>query len=219
MLEKVNKADIILVGGGGHCHAVIDVIEAIGRFNIAGIIDHSEMVGKRILNYPVIGTDDDIVDIVKEYHNFFITVGQIKSAETRSRIFGNLKKQHVTLPVLISPLAYVSRHAVIGEGTVVMHHAFVNANASIGQNCIINTNAIIEHDAIIRNNCHVSTGAILNGKCVVKENTFIGSNSVAVQDITVEANNIIASGSVIIHNTEPAGLYAGNPAVLKKRIS
>ena len=30
--------DIILIGGGGHCEAVIDVLEQQGRFNIIGII-------------------------------------------------------------------------------------------------------------------------------------------------------------------------------------
>ena len=30
---------IILIGGGGHCKSVIDVIEQEGKFQIAGIID------------------------------------------------------------------------------------------------------------------------------------------------------------------------------------
>ena len=33
--------DIVLIGGGGHCKAVIDVVEQEGRFNIIGIIDLS----------------------------------------------------------------------------------------------------------------------------------------------------------------------------------
>lgn len=31
------------------------------------------------------------------------------------------------LPVIISPLAYVSKHAGIEEGTIVMHYALENA--------------------------------------------------------------------------------------------
>ena len=34
--------DILLIGGGGHCKAVIDVIEQEGQFNIIGIIDKTE---------------------------------------------------------------------------------------------------------------------------------------------------------------------------------
>lgn len=51
---------IILIGGGGHCKAVIDVIELLGGYEILGIIDINEKVGSDILGYKVIGTDEDI---------------------------------------------------------------------------------------------------------------------------------------------------------------
>ena len=54
------KEDIILVGGGGHCQSVIDVIETTKQYRIAGIIDSVDLVGKNILSYPVIGSDIDI---------------------------------------------------------------------------------------------------------------------------------------------------------------
>ena len=43
---------IILIGGGGHCKSAIDVIEQEARFEIAGIIDKSELLGSKILGYP-----------------------------------------------------------------------------------------------------------------------------------------------------------------------
>ena len=38
-----NKPEILLIGGGGHCHSVIDVIEQEGKYKIAGIIDKKEL--------------------------------------------------------------------------------------------------------------------------------------------------------------------------------
>ena len=52
--------EIILIGGGGHCKSVIDVIEKEGRFKIAGIVDVPELLGTEILGYPIIGNDSDI---------------------------------------------------------------------------------------------------------------------------------------------------------------
>ena len=34
--------EIILIGGGGHCKSVIDVIELEGQFLIGGIVDRPE---------------------------------------------------------------------------------------------------------------------------------------------------------------------------------
>ncbi len=43
----MSKERIILIGGGGHCRSVIDVIELSNKFEILGIIDREENLGKR----------------------------------------------------------------------------------------------------------------------------------------------------------------------------
>ncbi|MDK9694251.1 MAG: acetyltransferase, partial [Sulfurimonas sp.] len=43
------KEEIILIGGGGHCKSVIDVIEQQNSFVIAGIVDKKELVGTKVL--------------------------------------------------------------------------------------------------------------------------------------------------------------------------
>lgn len=140
---------IILIGGGGHCKSVIDVIENTGCYEIFGIIDTRENIGKQVLSYKIIGTDEDLADLRKEVDYAFISIGQIYTSQKRREIYSMLKQLNYRLPVLVSPRAYVSKHSKIGEGTLVMHGAIVNAGAVIGKNCIINTMALIEHDAII----------------------------------------------------------------------
>ena len=52
------------------------------------------------------------------------------------------------MPSIISPLAYVSPKAKIGEGTLLCR-AIINRGAIIGNNCIVNTKALIEHDTLL----------------------------------------------------------------------
>jgi len=189
------KNNILLIGGGGHYRSVIDVVEAEGKFNIAGIIDLVENIGKKVLGYPIIGSDTDLPTFFKEYEYAFITIGHIYSNKDRVKLFHLLKKIGFILPVIVSPYAYVSSHAEIDEGTIVMHHALVNANARIGKNCIINSKALIEHDAIIEDHCHISTAAVVNGGVRVRENTFFGSNATSKQSSIIEG--FIKAGSVI----------------------
>ena len=177
--------NIILIGGGGHARSVIDVIEQEKKYNIIGIIDRKELIGNKVLGYEIIGFDEDLEQQFENCKNAIVTVGQIKSNSARINIFNRLKDIGYNLPIIISPLAYVSKHSIIHEGTIVMHNALVNSNVIIGRNCIINTKALIEHDAIIENHCHISTAAVINGGVLVKENTFIGSNSTCGEYITV----------------------------------
>jgi sugar O-acyltransferase (sialic acid O-acetyltransferase NeuD family) len=186
--------NIILIGGGGHCKSVIDVIEQENKYKIIGIVDKKEFLGNDILGYKIIACDNELKEIFKTCQNAIVTVGQIDSNTKRIKLFNTLKDIGFHLPIIISPLAYVSKHAYIDEGTIVMHNALVNANAKIGKNCIINTKALIEHDVVIGNNCHISTSAVINGGVVVKENTFFGSNAVSKEYI--ECSGFIKAGSL-----------------------
>lgn len=187
---------LILIGGGGHCKSCIDVIEQENKYEIAGVLDKEELIGKKILGCEFIGTDADINRFANEGYSFLITVGQIKTSSIRKKIFSLLSKNHAQMATVISPRAYISKYADIGKGTIIMHDALVNAAASIGENCIINTKALIEHDSIVEDFCHISTSAIINGGARVKEGTFFGSNAVSKENIGTEREDFIKAGSM-----------------------
>lgn len=207
---------LLLVGGGGHCKSVIDVAESAG-FTIKGILDIPENVGKDVLGYPIIGTDNDIPQYVSDV-DFIVTVGFIKNPNLRIRIHESIKEVGGHLATIIASTAYVSKYASIKEGTVIMHHAMVNAGAEIGYGCIINTYSNIEHDAVIGDYCHISTGAMVNGDCKVGNHTFLGSQSVMVNGVSILEGCVIAAGSMIRKDLLQKGIYSGNPALLKIKL-
>lgn len=188
------KEKILLVGGGGHCCSCIDVIEQQGKYEIAGIIDQKDKIGSLLMGYEILGTDDDISRLVSVYKNALITLGQIKSASPRINIFSKLKKANANLPIIISPRAYVSKHAIIGSGTIVMHDVIVNAKSVIGINCILNSKSLCEHEVSVGDFCHISTGAVLNGEVEVGSECFVGSNSVLRQRSKIVSKTIIPFG-------------------------
>lgn len=208
------KRPLILIGGGGHCKSVIEVAESVG-YEIKGILDMPDEVGKEVLpGHKVIGTDDEIPRYVEEC-DFVVTVGFIKNPTLRIKLYNKVKTAGGRLATIIASTAYVSKYAELGEGTVIMHHAFVNAGAKIGDNCIINTFVNIEHDAVVGNQCHISTGTMVNGECQIGENCFIGSQSVCANCIEIASDIIVGAGSVVCKSLRMKGIYAGNPAILK----
>ena len=188
---------IILIGGGGHCKSVIDVIEQEGRFQIAGIVDKPELLGSNVLGYSVIGNDSDLPILAKKYKYALVTTGQIKSPSLRIKLFDLATKAGFILPTIISPHAYVSSHAVLNEGTIIMNSAVVNASVSIGKNCIINSKALIEHDSTIEDFCHIATNAVINGGVFVRQGSFIGSGVITKQHIEIKKNSFIKAGSLV----------------------
>lgn len=206
--------NLILVGGGGHCKSVIDVAESAG-YNIIGILDVIENVGKKILDYSIIGTDDNIKDY-KDCALFINSVGQISNVSLRLNIHNKIISAGGHLATIIANSAIVSKYCIIGEGTVIMHNAVVNADTKIGKGCIINTLANIEHDTTIDDFCHISTGAMINGNCYIGRGTFIGSQAVLAHGVSISSDCIISAGSFVRKNITQKGLYSGNPALIKK---
>ena len=209
--------DVILVGGGGFCKSVADVVEDAG-YNILGILDKPEEVGKELLRYRVIGTDEDIPSYVGKA-SFIITVGHIKDNTIRKKIYRKILDAGGELETIIAKDAYVSPYAEIGCGSLIMHKSMVGADCKIGKCTIINTLCNISHDAEIGSFCHISTCASVNGNCYVADDTFVGSQSVVNQGIRIiEGGGIIASGAVVNKNITEKGIYGGTPAKLIKLI-
>jgi len=211
----MNKTPVLLIGGGGHCAAVIDVIEAQGKYDIKGIVEAENVQNTSLLGYPVIGNDRQLSELIQKIPHCVITVGQTQSAYVRKTLFKKIKQFGGILPNIISPLARVTRSATLGEGVVIMHYALVNSFAYIGNNCIINNRALIEHHAIVGANCHVSTGAILNGAAEIGEECLIGSGSVILQSINITAQSIVGAGATVTKNLTRSGTYVGSPAHLR----
>lgn len=194
--RDIMKKEIVLIGAGGHCKSCIDVIEAGGMFEIKALVDTPAQKGKQILNYTINYTDADLPELAQKYKNFLITIGHMGNAQIRKNIFNTVKTLGGQLPVIISPLAYVSPHAKIEEGTIILHHALVNAGATVGKNCIINTKVLIEHDAKIGGNCHIATAAVINGSVNVGYDSFVGSNALTKQGAVIAPGSFVKAGSV-----------------------
>ena len=196
----MSKPSLILIGAGGHAHACIDVIEQHGGYQIAGLIGMPDEMHGHHLGYAVIGTDADLSELAKTIPYALITLGQIKTPIHRTRLYQQAVAFGFQLPTIIAPRAYVSRHATLGAGTIVMHGAIVNAGASVGKNCIINTRALLDHDVTVDDHCHISTGAIINGNTVIGNGSFVGSGSIIKESTALGQGCLVGMGRAVRHN-------------------
>jgi len=167
----------------------IDVIEMQRKFKIVGLIDNKKK--NFLLNYKIIGNDKELKKFSRKIQYALITTGCIKNSKIRENLFKKISNYGFKFPVIISPLSYVSKHASIGEGTIVMHGSVINAGAKIGKNCIINSKSLIEHDVVIEDYCHISTRSTVNGGVIIKKNSFVGSCSVIKQNLKIGKNCFI----------------------------
>lgn len=189
---------ILLLGAGGHARACIDVIEQEGKYSVAGLVGVAAEVGAKVFGYPVLGVDADLPDLLCAYAHAAVAVGQIKTPEERIRLFTFIEHSGCASPVIVSPRAYVSQHASLGAGTIVMHGAVVNAGAVVGRNCIINSQSLVEHDVVISDHCHIATAAVVNSGVRIGLGTFLGSGASVRQCVNLGERCLIGMGQRVL---------------------
>ena len=192
------KEPLLILGCGGHANSIIDLVESTNKWEIIGLVGEKNEVGLQIMNYPIIGTDNDLKELRNLASNIFLGIGQIKSPKKRMGLVSKLKALGYKTPTLISKNAYVSKNAKVSEGCSIGHFAIVNAGATIGKFCILNSKCLIEHNSIVGEFSHVSTGALINGDVVIGEQSFIGSGSIIREGLSLPSNIIIGAGQRVM---------------------
>ncbi|MCB0763112.1 MAG: acetyltransferase [Flavobacteriales bacterium] len=209
--------ELILIGGGGHCRAAIDVIRTQGVHTILGILDQPARIGERMLNVECIGGDENIPHYVQRGSHFLVTVGQVGLSTLRKELYEKVMRAGGMPGTIISPKAHIADEATLGPGTLVGHFALVNSGTRVGANAIINSGAIVEHDCSIDDHVHVATGAVVNGDCIVGSGSFIGSGAVIRQGIRIGERCVVGAGAVVLKDVMDGATVVGVPATRRAR--
>lgn len=197
------KEKIILLGCGGHAKSVVDVIEADGRFEIAGFVDNAYQEEFEYHGYKILGCDNDLQKLYELGIRYaYVGVGFLGQGRVRNKLYVHLKKIGYKLPVIADPSAVLAKDVKLGEGVFIGKQAVVNANTEIGKMAIINTAAVIEHDCIIGEFTHVAVASIVCGMVHIGVNSFIGANATIIQGISIGDGSIVGAGSVVVKNIE-----------------
>lgn len=192
---------IAIIGAGGHCKVIIDLIESLKNYKIIGIYDDHKQ--NNFCGYNILGK---ITDININIENYIIAIGNEK---IRFKIYEQFK--NLNWCTLIHPSAIISKNVIIDIGTVICAGSILQTQVKIGKHCIINTGCSIDHETIIGDFTNICPKATICGQVYIGNLCFIGANSVIIQNIKIGNNNIIGAGSVIIRNISNDLKIVGNP--------
>lgn len=210
--------NLILLGAGGHCKVVADIVK--GQYNILGVTDiDSTKHGSFFYGMKVLGGDEILPEILKMGTvNAIVTVGSIGNPKARIRLYNYAVGLGFNMISSISRHAIVSDTVMMGKGNVVMEGVIIHGDTVIGNNTILNTACIIEHDCAIGDHVHISPGARVAGGVTIGEGSHIGLGANIIQGINIGKNCIIGSGATVIRDIPDNSVCVGVPARIIKQI-
>ena len=205
--------NVVLFGGGLHANVCIDIIEKTNEWNIVGIVDSLAAIGSDLYGYPVIGRQENLVELVAKYD---ISGGLISIGDNFSRkiVYDCLVSQIPDFHFInaVHPSAQIGRRVEIGKGVVIMAGCNINPDTLIADFCITLTGAQIEHNCRLNEFSSVSVGSILGGKVTIGAFSAVTLGVTILDRITIGSNTVVGAGSLVINDLPDNVLAYGNPA-------
>ena len=180
---------LLLVGAGGFGRVVLEHASAL--YDCAFLDDGN---AETVDGVSVIGTTSEIERFFPEYRLLLVTIGNNK---LRQSIYEKASTIGYIFPNIIHPSAYISRHAHIGNGCVILNNAVIQNNASCGNGCILNPGVELHHDSTVGNYCLIYTNSVVRSLTTVGDRVWIGSSVTVSTGAKVCQDASIADGSVV----------------------
>lgn len=159
--------NLLILGAGGYGHVVREIAEESGIFDKIDFLDDSSPLA--------IGKFGDAEKFLKGYPNAVVALG---NAELRLGYIEKLRAAGFQIPAIISPKAYVSKSAKIGNGTIVEPFSAVNANSEVGIGVLLRCGSVIDHNAKVGDFCYIDCGVVVKANNSVGFKIKIAANSV-----------------------------------------
>jgi len=205
----MQRPKLVIIGGGGHAKVVIDVFQSAAIYEIVGFTAHTEHEYS-LCGVPFLGNDSILPELLNNgVQYFFVAMGD---NQLRKRLFLKFVEMGYNPVNAISPMAYISPHAKLGNGVVAMAGVIVNSCAVIGDNVILNTRSGIDHDCVIKSHSHIAPGVSLAGSVHVGEGAFVGVGSSVIPEVNIGEWSVVGAGSVVISDVRSNVTVVGVPA-------
>lgn len=154
------NSGVLIVGTGGFGMATADAIAAAGRLQLAGFVDDRGPELGSVLGHPVLGGTADLQRLRAAHRLLVVALGDNRR---RQALCLEALAMGFELASVVHPSAFVSPHARLADGVLVMAGATVGTLARLGRGAIVNAGAVVDHHAQVQDFAHLGVGASMAG--------------------------------------------------------
>lgn len=199
---------------------ILSLVEAINKadktYDIQGLVQaSSNPPASHLLDYPVLGNEDIIPELLKKddyyfYPNVNYSPMEMKEADM---LLESLGCKTVSL---INP--YIDmRHVRYGKNIMLCEGSIVGPGVTIGDHLVCRLGSIISHEVTIEDYVYIGPGATICGEAHLKTGCYIGAGVTILPDMVIGRNSIVGAGAVVNKSLPDNVTAVGVPARIIKK--
>jgi sugar O-acyltransferase (sialic acid O-acetyltransferase NeuD family) len=167
----------------------------------------SEFEGHPVVPFEQLEVVYDPADV-----EFFAPLSSRRMNREREAIFVSAKRKGYRCISYVSSKATVFPGTRIGENCFILEDNTIQPFTTIGNNVVLWSGNHIGHHGTIRDHVFFTSHVVLSGRCVVDRYAFLGVNATIRDGLSIAEGTLIGMGALVTRDTEPWGVYTGNPA-------
>lgn len=203
----------IIVGAGTYGQVYAEYLKE--KYQIIGFIDDDKSLhNTKVLDIPVLGNFDFLIEGVAKDVNVFIPIGNNK---IRTTLLKKAIEKGFKTPSFIHPHTHIHSTVKIGKCVYILPGTSIMPFSEIEDFVLISMGVNIAHHTIIEEGCFFSQGSNIGASIKFKENVFCGIGSTVMTGVnTVGKGSLIGAGAVIIKDVPDGATVVGNPGKIIK---
>jgi sugar O-acyltransferase (sialic acid O-acetyltransferase NeuD family) len=204
---------VAVLGSSHQARVVVETLFRQGQYEIGGIVDPSRPAGDRVLGHRVLGGDEDLPALVREW-NIDAVVLAIGDNFVRGRIAARTRDAcpMLAFATVIHPSAVIASDATVGEGTVIQAGAVVQTGCRIGNHCILVTGSTIDHESVMEDFSSLASGVTVGANCHLGPYAAMNIASTLGPRVRIGEHSVVGAGAVVLHRVEAFSVTYGVPA-------
>ena len=212
------KKPVVILGSGEHAVVVIDVLQAMGVFDVIGCIADDSDPDRLVLTVPIIGRADRLKTLAQEGISAAIGLGGWVDNETRAALYHQAVAAGVDIVTAIHPEAHVAPHCSIGRGSVICARAHIGVATTVGENTIVHCMALVGHQCRIGNHALISGGAAIGAAVTIEDEATVAIGATVASRVTIGRRGLVCAGSAADRDVAPGTRVRGVPARPRGRV-
>lgn len=170
----MGEKSLLILGAGIYSAVIFEIAMESGEFSKIAFLDDRNSVTP--FGGRVEGKISELGEISKRFTHAIAGIG---NPDVRLEMTKKIEEETgCSLAVLVSPRAYVSKSATLGDGCVIEPMAVVHSCCRLGKGCLVSAGAVINHAAVCSDFVHVDCNGTVEGFACVPEKTKVYAGTV-----------------------------------------
>ncbi len=204
----MEKRQLIIIGDSAFAQIAYHYFNEGSQYKVVAFsVEKEFLTNTKLFDLPVVPFDQLSTLFPAANHSVFVAITYGQLNRLRARLVEEAQTLGYALASYISPLAYISKQAKIGEHCFVFEYNVVQPYAEIGNDVILWSGNHIGHHSKISNHCFISSHVVVSGFVSIGQFCFLGVNSTISNNINLADDCWIGPAITITKDAKAGSLF------------